>query len=457
MRVLVVEDEVVMAEAVRIALERAAIAADVVHDGESALEALAVNDYDAVLLDRDLPGIHGDDVAKQIAASEMPVRVLMLTAARGLDNKVEGFEIGADDYLSKPFEVPELIELTPTDATSGVGATRYRVGGGAWTDGTTVELATRGVHTVEFFSLDVAGNAEAVKSVTGEIVIPDRIPPTVTHTVSNPGTNGWYLGGAAVTVSATDSESGVASVEYRLAGGGWQLYGDPVVLPEGETLFEYRATDVAGNVSGILSERIRVDGTRPGVWAWLSSAGRVRAVGTDSASGMQRLEYSLDGSTWGDLSSVVTATPKPESLSVRAIDRAGNASAVQEVVRTARPSALSIEPGSSILVEGSGFTKGAKVRVELHSDPLLLATATATANGVGVISALASVPADFPSGAHSLVLVEQGGAAVTRPTQIAATGFAADIWVPLGAGALLILGAALLVLTRRRRAAQVKR
>lgn len=109
MRVLVVEDEVVMAEAVRIALERAAIAADVVHDGESALEALAVNDYDAVLLDRDLPGIHGDDVAKQIAASEMSVRVLMLTAARGLDDKVEGFEIGADDYLSKPFEVPELI------------------------------------------------------------------------------------------------------------------------------------------------------------------------------------------------------------------------------------------------------------------------------------------------------------------------------------------------------------
>lgn len=357
-----------------------------------------------------------------------------------------------DDHVAKDRGV---IELTPTDATSGVGATRYRVDGGAWTDGTTVELATRGVHTVEFFSLDVAGNAETVKSVTGEIVIPDRIPPTVTHTVSNPGTNGWYLGGAAVTVSATDSESGVASVEYRLAGGGWQLYGDPVVLPEGETLFEYRATDVAGNVSGILSERIKVDGTRPGVWAWLSSAGRVSAVGTDSASGMQRLEYSLDGSTWGDLSSVVTATPKPESLSVRAIDRAGNASTVQEVVRTARPPALSIEPGSSILVEGSGFTKGAKVRVELHSDPLLLATATA--NGVGVISALASVPADFPSGAHSLVLVEQGGAAVTLPTQIAATGFAAEIWVPLGAGALLILGAALLVLTRRRRVVQVKR
>ena len=109
MRVLIVEDEVYLAEAIRDGLRLEAIAADVVGDGSTALEYLAVNDYDAVVLDRDLPGVHGDDVARQVVAGGLRTRILMLTAASLLDEKVAGFEVGADDYVTKPFEMRELV------------------------------------------------------------------------------------------------------------------------------------------------------------------------------------------------------------------------------------------------------------------------------------------------------------------------------------------------------------
>lgn len=109
MRVLVVEDEVDLAEAVRTGLGYESIAADVVTSGGAALEAVAVNDYDVVVLDRDLPGVHGDEVCRVIVREHPLVRVLMLTAATRLEEKVGGFELGADDYLTKPFAFAELV------------------------------------------------------------------------------------------------------------------------------------------------------------------------------------------------------------------------------------------------------------------------------------------------------------------------------------------------------------
>jgi len=109
MRVLIVEDEPYLAEAIRDGLRLEAIASDIVGDGDAALESLAVNEYDAVILDRDIPGTHGDDVARWIVSSGLPCRILMLTAADLLDDKVRGFEIGADDYVTKPFELRELV------------------------------------------------------------------------------------------------------------------------------------------------------------------------------------------------------------------------------------------------------------------------------------------------------------------------------------------------------------
>ena len=109
MRVLIVEDEEFLADAIRTRLRMDAIAADIAADGDTALLAIELNDYDVVLLDRDIPGVHGDDVCRRLAADPLSPAVLMLTAAGQLDDRVEGLELGADDYLAKPFEFVELI------------------------------------------------------------------------------------------------------------------------------------------------------------------------------------------------------------------------------------------------------------------------------------------------------------------------------------------------------------
>jgi len=108
MRVLVVEDEALLADAIAEWLRGDTHAVDVVHDGDQALEHLAVFDYDVVVLDRNLPVVHGDDVCRSLAETGSPVRVLMLTAAAEVGDRVSGLSLGADDYLSKPFAFVEL-------------------------------------------------------------------------------------------------------------------------------------------------------------------------------------------------------------------------------------------------------------------------------------------------------------------------------------------------------------
>lgn len=109
MRVLIVEDEPYLAGAIRDGLRLEAIAADIAGDGDTALELLGINVYDLAIIDRDIPGPSGDEVAKSIVASASGIPILMLTAAARLDDKASGFEIGADDYLTKPFEFRELV------------------------------------------------------------------------------------------------------------------------------------------------------------------------------------------------------------------------------------------------------------------------------------------------------------------------------------------------------------
>lgn len=109
MRVLVVEDDLYMARVIELGLRREAMAVDLVHDGAAALESVAVYDYDVVVLDRDLPVVHGDEVCRGIVSQGLECRILMLTAAGRLGDKVEGLGLGADDYLAKPFDFPELV------------------------------------------------------------------------------------------------------------------------------------------------------------------------------------------------------------------------------------------------------------------------------------------------------------------------------------------------------------
>jgi DNA-binding response OmpR family regulator len=108
-RVLVIEDDKELAEAIGVGLRRAQMAVDVALDGRSGLQRALVNDYDVVLLDRDLPGLHGDEVCAEIVAGGARSRVLMLTASATIDDRVDGLGRGADDYLAKPFAFAELV------------------------------------------------------------------------------------------------------------------------------------------------------------------------------------------------------------------------------------------------------------------------------------------------------------------------------------------------------------
>ena len=110
-RVLIVEDEQFLADAISTALSREDFHTHALYDGTSALYHLTSHSgsVDVVVLDRDLPGVHGDEICARIVADYPHIRVLMLTAAGTLDDRLSGFELGADDYLAKPFELPELI------------------------------------------------------------------------------------------------------------------------------------------------------------------------------------------------------------------------------------------------------------------------------------------------------------------------------------------------------------
>jgi DNA-binding response OmpR family regulator len=109
MRVLVVEDHRELAATIAVGLRREGIAVDIATDGESALRHTARDDYDVVVLDRDLPKMHGDDVCRALVSKRCPARVLMLTASSTIEDRVDGLGLGADDYLPKPFVFAELV------------------------------------------------------------------------------------------------------------------------------------------------------------------------------------------------------------------------------------------------------------------------------------------------------------------------------------------------------------
>lgn len=109
MRVLIAEDEVLLADAIAEGLRDQAIAVDVVYDGADALYRTSYVEYDVIVLDRDLPEVHGDDVCRKLVEERASLRILMLTAAGDVDDKVTGLSLGADDYLAKPFVFEELV------------------------------------------------------------------------------------------------------------------------------------------------------------------------------------------------------------------------------------------------------------------------------------------------------------------------------------------------------------
>jgi len=109
MRVLVIEDDAELAQAIGVGLRRTDMAVDIAHDGAAGMQRALQTDYDVIVLDRDLPGVHGDEVCRRVVEAGCRARVLMLTAAGTMDELVEGLGLGADDYLPKPFDFPVLV------------------------------------------------------------------------------------------------------------------------------------------------------------------------------------------------------------------------------------------------------------------------------------------------------------------------------------------------------------
>lgn len=156
-----------MADTIAEGLRRRSMAVDVCYDGDAALERVTVNRYDVVILDRDLPKVHGDEVCQRIVAAGVETRVLMLTAAAGIRDRVDGLDLGADDYLTKPFAFAELAArvgalgrrarpaLPPVLERAGIRLDWSRHS--AWRDGLLLSLSSK-----EFAVLDVLMRADGI-------------------------------------------------------------------------------------------------------------------------------------------------------------------------------------------------------------------------------------------------------------------------------------------------------
>jgi two-component system response regulator VanR len=221
MRVLIVEDEPYMAEAIRDGLRLEAIAADIAGDGDAALRMLDLNDYDIAVLDRDIPGPSGDEVARRIVDSNSGVPILMLTAADRLDDKVSGFEIGADDYLTKPFELRELVlrlraldrrrtrNRPPVREIAGLRVDPFRRE--VYRDGRYVPLTRK-----QFAVLEVLVDAE------GGVVSSEELLERAWDANADPFTNA-----VRITVSALRKRLGEPWVIATVPGVGYRIQAEP--------------------------------------------------------------------------------------------------------------------------------------------------------------------------------------------------------------------------------------
>jgi DNA-binding response OmpR family regulator len=218
-RVLVAEDERVMADAIAAGLRRRALAVDVCYDGDAALERVAVHRYDVVVLDRDLPEVHGDEVCRAIVAAGAETRVLMLTAAAGIRDRVDGLDLGADDYLTKPFVFAELAArvgalgrrarpaLPPVLERAGIRLDRPRHS--ASRDGLLLSLSPK-----EFAVLEVLMRAE------GTVVSPEELLEKAWDENADPFTNA-----VRVAVMTLRRKLGDPPVIETVSGAGYRICG----------------------------------------------------------------------------------------------------------------------------------------------------------------------------------------------------------------------------------------
>ncbi|MET9630405.1 response regulator transcription factor [Lentzea sp. NPDC006480] len=219
MRVLIAEDEPVLADFIADGLRQLAMAVDIAHDGLTATEKLAGDEYDVVVLDRDLPGKHGDDVCRELIASGVRTRVLMLTAMDDVRERVKGLRIGADDYLGKPFDFDELVARIDALARRSTPAAPPVMRHG----GIEMNTALRQVsQNGRFLSLSVKefGVLHALMAANGAVVSAEDLLTSVWDENADPFTNA-----VRITMSRLRAKLDDASAIETIAGVGYRLRG----------------------------------------------------------------------------------------------------------------------------------------------------------------------------------------------------------------------------------------
>ncbi|MER6707197.1 OmpL47-type beta-barrel domain-containing protein [Streptomyces fumanus] len=284
--------------------------------------------------------------------------VLVVTEGGGEDTtapetaaEVSGTRNAAGAYVGSA-----SVAVSATDAGSGVDRIEYAIGAdGAWQPYTApVVIDQVGEHTVRYRAFDKAGNAAAEKSVTFTVVAPpteDTTAPETSATVDGErNADGAYLDMATVTVTASDTGSGVNTIEYAVGDGAWQAYTGPVMVHQvGTHTVRYRATDKAGNVAAAKSVQFTVvatppedttppvtgatvDGTRNADGAYVGRATVTVSATDDGGSGLAGIEYSLDGGPYlAYTAPVVVDRAGRHTVAYRASDKAGNTSAAGTV------------------------------------------------------------------------------------------------------------------------------
>ena len=217
MRVLVIEDDEELAETVAAGLRHARMAVDVALDGEGGLERALVNDYDVIVLDRDLPGLHGDRVCARLVHSGAHSRVLMLTAAATNDDVIDGLGLGADDYLPKPFDFPVLVARIGALARRAQPSIPPVLACGDVVLDTAKRCARRAGRWLELSPKEF-GVLEVLLAAQGRVVSPEELLARVWDEAADP-----FTGAVKVTISRLRAKLGEPRVIQTVARAGYRI------------------------------------------------------------------------------------------------------------------------------------------------------------------------------------------------------------------------------------------
>ncbi|MGH3620422.1 MAG: response regulator transcription factor [Sciscionella sp.] len=221
MRILVVEDEEPLAEAIARGLRREGMAVDVATDGDSGHEKASITRYDVVVLDRDLPGMSGDELCREIVDSGALTRVIMLTASDTVSDRVEGLSLGADDYLAKPFAFPELVARVRALARRSTPATPPVLAAGDVQLDPARRVVTRRGAPIELTRKEF-GVLEVLLSASGSVVSSEELLERVWDENADPFTTTVRV--TVMTLRKKLGEPGIIDTVvgsgYRVAAGG---------------------------------------------------------------------------------------------------------------------------------------------------------------------------------------------------------------------------------------------